>query len=118
MPSHKHSKNGQQVLSETSRAAQIASEGISTFRGATNYLTALVADHINGHIPNRRAATSCNLMGKVLKSAEHQIKYGPDHEISDPVQGAVGPDPVLVEEQALRARLAELETVKASRNLG
>lgn len=74
----KQNGSNQEVVAapEAPKSVQIASKGIRTAPDASEFLSALIGDTMTEAVPVRIANTSVNAMGKLLKVAELQLRYG------------------------------------------
>ena len=63
-------------LAKAARSVAIARRGIQTGQDFANYMSALMADVVEGKITPQVANAGCNAGGKLLKIVEMRYKYG------------------------------------------
>lgn len=95
---------------EVPKSVQIASSGIDSSSKVISFTSALIADVMTERVTTKVASTVCNAMGKMLKAAELERKYSNDGTAQPFSLTDAKSDPVEEEKQALRRRLAELES--------
>lgn len=65
-----------QAVLDAPRSSRVAADGVTTGEEFAKFMSALMADVIDGRINAGTANAACNAGGKLLKIVEMQYKYG------------------------------------------